>query len=253
VFDSKKQTFTNEKFLYSLSEQGLQDFCLLFEKLVEISSNHSSKYDLTNFQDGFLFALLNPNYSVRKTAQTVLKRLFKWISNSNNRLIHSFLNLFESSMHLFSAELNPKVGALEKSDLTGGTDTAKWPSNKGVCEALLTLSTSNVENRSDLDQISSKLVLLCNLKQAKEFDMNLYEKCLTKILNANKSAFNDLNSNDLIQSQTQTYIDLTLKSEILSEVIFDFSFKSNVHLTLKMFFLTDVIRHMMTVKFHKMQ
>ena len=181
---------TSEKFLHSLDEQGLQDFCSLFEKLVELDK--SKQLELKHWQTGYVFALLHSNYNVRRHAQTVLKRLFKW---SSIQLVLSFLSeAYENALAAFRDDKE-----------------AEWPSGKGMCEAMLTFaSVPSLSSIQDLELIAARCLFLCNLPRAKLCDPNVYEKFLTRLLAENKLGFPKLNPTELIQNQTNAFEELTL-------------------------------------------
>lgn len=214
ITGEKSAVFSSEKFLLSLNESSLIDYCHLFEKLIELDVSHKDgRLNLSSYQTGYIYPLLHVNYKVRHQAQLVLRRLFKWIPA---RLLVSFLSdSFEQGLQTFSNALQ----ATESS-----TNGGKWPSSKAVCEALLTFSSTPNLRQDEIETIATKSLLLCNLAEAREWDKNLYEKCLSKLLNENKNNTNantsqlSENTNDLIQSQTDAFLKLTLQNDVLSEV-----------------------------------
>ena len=45
--DTKRQVFTSDKFLHTLSETGFRNLCALFDKLILVNDNHQPTFTLT--------------------------------------------------------------------------------------------------------------------------------------------------------------------------------------------------------------
>ena len=144
--------------------------------------------------------MLHPDYDVRKTAQALLKQLWKWCGV---QLSVQLLDATQNMLSNVSSEIAEKVDS-------------KWPSSKGICDCALTLVSIPNLSRVEAETLVFKVLLLANNSLAKSFDPLLYNKCLHKVLIINKSNLNILPL-ELIQAKTQSFIELTLESLTLNE------------------------------------
>jgi hypothetical protein len=98
----------------------------------------------------------------------------------------------------------------------GSLYSAKWPSNKSLCECLLTLSATPNLTQSELESAALRCLLPANLARARLVDSNLFEKCVHKMLESNKSNFN-LKLDELVRSQMSKLVELSLGELVLGE------------------------------------
>jgi hypothetical protein len=184
--EAKRQAvFTSAKLMSSLNEQQLQSFCALYEKLTELNASHKdNKLELAGYETAYVYALLHANYAVRQRAQQTLRRICRVSSASSSaKLVLSFLTRsFEQALQLYSkTEETPSAAT---ATTTEAPLAEIWPSGKAMCEAMITFSSvASTFEDSDKETVGTRgLLLLCNLRLAKEHDANLYEKCLTRLL-----------------------------------------------------------------------
>ncbi len=93
---------------------------------------------------------------------------------------------------------------------------SKWPSSKSFAESLLILSSAKDLTNKEIEEISLKCLLLANNPLAKRVDPNLYEKCLNKMLDENKSTIT-ISTNELIDQQMDKIFNLATNGKTLSE------------------------------------
>ncbi|RNA00153.1 translational activator GCN1 [Brachionus plicatilis] len=197
LIDSKRAIFTNEKFVSSLNENGLAVFVLLVERLIEINTMKEIKFDINSWIIPYLFILMNPKYSIRCEAQNSLKRVLSWAPYS---LIESLFELTEKTINLFQPD----------------TANAKnWPSKKSLCELLLIISSVENLNKCQVEELSVKFILISSIDFCFTTDKFLYEKCLIQLLK--KNPIDQTDFRQLIRSQTEKLIHVTIDSETLDE------------------------------------
>ncbi len=185
--EAKRQAvFTGPRLMSHLNEQQLQSYCGLYEKLTELNASHKdNKLDLSGYETAYVYALLHSNFAVRHRAQQTLRRICRACSASaSTKLVLSFLT---RSLELALQAYGKADESTSPATTTAAAETAPtevWPSGKAMCEAMITFSSiASTNDDSDKELVGTKgLLLLCNLKLAKEHDSNLYEKCLTRLL-----------------------------------------------------------------------
>ena len=152
---------------------------------------------------GYLFLLMSPTFSIRLEAQQSLKRILSWIPFS---MIIQIVGLIEVSVKIFQKEQH-----LVKQD----TDQTKnWPSKKSICELICIISSVENLEKSQVEELSTKLILISGMDYCYQIDKLAYEKCLIQILK--KNPLNIKEFKELIKCQTSSLINITLDSEILN-------------------------------------
>ncbi len=172
------------------------------------SERHQQKFKfivLSGYLNGYIYALCHQNYEVRKTAQTVLKQLWKW---NGCKLAVQFLDSTESML----SGVNPKETSPTENE------GKSWPSAKALCEAVMTLVHVPNMTRNEIELLAVKSLLVSQSPIAKTVDPRLYEKCMHQLLTINNST---LTLVELIQAQTRDLVRLTVNGISLSESQFN--------------------------------
>lgn len=229
--DVKKQMFTNEKFLCSMNELSLRNFCLLFEKLVHINSLREV-LDLHAYYAGFVFCLLHPNYAVRSYGQERLRKILKWCPSVYivNFLKNINATLFQSPGDKYDV----------KNSTDASLDFSNWPSAKGLCECLPILVSVQNLSISEVESITLECALIANSKLARQFDKSLFEKCIAILLKENeKDAEEELTISHFLSKLADRFLSTVTEGDTLHEVVcqnqFDTQFRrcSNSVFTIK--------------------
>ena len=170
-------------------------------------------YIFSNYYNAFAFALLHPVYGVRKRAQDVLRKLLR---RGAADLVIALLK---------SIGIWLDTTATAPAPPNAPTAVAEWPSAKALCESLLILTSVKNLTLAEIETIALESLPLANNALAKRVDIDLYEKCLNKLVDENKANNAGLTLNRLIESQSATFFQLLTTGPTLNDVSFFFSWK----------------------------
>jgi hypothetical protein len=177
--DEKKQFLTSEKFYSNLKDQATINYWLLIENMAELN------YDLSSYIPGSIFGIAHNNFKIRKQCQSVLSRTCELKNSPVCSLVldefHRLLN-----QNIDNKNLNCK----------------------GICESLLTLCNTTNLTYQQLEEISSKCLLIANSSTCLSSDRFIYDKCLQGLLKKNATSLN-ISSNDLFEKQLDNFFNLT--------------------------------------------
>jgi hypothetical protein len=101
--------------------------------------------------------------------------------------------------------------------------SSEWPCDKALCESLLILSSVKNLTMREIESIALESLPLANNALAKRVDINLYEKCLNKLVDENKSLNAGLTLEQLVQSQSAAFFQLITTGQTLNEVSVSFN------------------------------
>ena len=210
--DLQKQMFTNEKFVCSMNELALRNFCLLFEKLVHINSLREV-LDLHAYYAGFVFCLLHPNYAVRSYGQERLRKILKWCPSV---YIVNFLKNINTT--LFQSPSSERYDVKNSTDAS--LDFSNWPSAKVLCECLPILVSVQNLSISEVESIALECALIANSKLARQFDKALFEKCVAILLKENEKEGEELTITQFVSKLAERFLATVTEGQLLHEVTF---------------------------------
>lgn len=96
---------------------------------------------------------------------------------------------------------------------SAASDVLKWPSNKGLCESLLTLCATPNLTQAELDSTVQLCLIPANLNRARTVDPDLFEKCVRRLIETNKSNLGaNLTFDSLLASQINSLMDVSLRA-----------------------------------------
>ena len=145
----------------------------------------------SRYYNAFAFALLHPSYAIRKRAQEVLCKL--------------------SGVANLSIDLLKSIGAFldnhsrRNATLTSFNEKSSVKFGKALCESLLILASVKNLKMHEIESIALESLSLANNALAKRVNINLYEKCLNKLVDENKLLNNSLAVEELVQRQCRKY------------------------------------------------
>lgn len=161
-----------------------------------------------------MFVLLSPSYRVRRFAQDTLKKLLKW---NSIKMLLSFFDSIEPCLAQFGS-CSQQSDMATQSDSGGGgsggggTDSTKWPSNKALCESLLTFCSTPNLTQAELESAVNKCLIPACLSRARVVDPSLFEKCMHHLIETNKSNLVGLKLADLLKSQADALMDASVRA-----------------------------------------
>lgn len=159
--------------------------------------------------------LLNPNYTTRKFAQNVFKKICIWQIMSIHKSSFIFTMLEKTETILSSLNL---LNQCKDTLLTeNGTINSYWPSAKGINEFLISISCLKNLTENDLKSLALKILNIANIPMMINYDDTLYEKILKKLLTNNSQL--KFHISDLIGNQTDQLVSHTISQNNLTKVV----------------------------------
>lgn len=152
---------------------------------------------------------MHSNYKIRQDAQNIMKKIANWqLSTNRPNLIFTLLE--EIGVIFNSLDL------LNSSKIDSDSTESQWPSLKGFYELINCVASLKNLSEETIKKLALNCLIITNSPFTNSQDGLLYERFLKKMIKTNPNA--NLTLANVIESQTDSLVKLTISQTSLSEV-----------------------------------